>query len=96
MKRLPAVSTVRVSLNDGLTILDLKPGNTMTLAELRLIVKNNGFAAKEATVVARGTAGANGQSFSVSGTNEQLMLESPPQKSGDDWKLSVRAPEKPR
>ena len=61
MKRLPAVSTVRVSLNEGLTIVDLKPGNTMTLAELRLIVKKNGFATKEARIIARGEPAASRQ-----------------------------------
>ena len=92
MKKLPAVSSVRVSLNEGLTIVDLKPGNAMTLAELRQIVKNNGFATKEAQVIARGAA-SSGQSFVVSGTSERLMLQSPPQASGDDWRLAVRAPD---
>ena len=32
MKRNRSIDQVRVSLNDGLTILDLKPGNTTTLA----------------------------------------------------------------
>lgn len=94
MKRVPAVSNVRVSLNEGLTIVDLKPGNTMTLAELRQIIKKNGFATKEANVVARGEAAANGQTFAVSGTHEALTLQSPPLKSGDDWRLSVAAPKR--
>jgi hypothetical protein len=94
MKKLPAVAQVRVSLNEGVTILDLKPGNTATVAELRQIIKNNGFASKEATAVARGTA-ADQRTFVVSGTNERLSLSSPPQRSGDDWRLAVRAPDKP-
>jgi len=93
MKKVPAVAQVRVSLNEGLTILDLKPGNTTTLAELRQIIKNNGFVSKEATVVARGTVGADETTFIVSGTNERLPLSSPPQRSGDDWRLAVRAPD---
>jgi len=94
MKKVPAVAQVRVSLNEGLTILDLKPGNTTTLAELRQIIKNNGFVSKEATGVARGTVGADETTFIVSGTNERLPLSSPPQRSGDDWRLAVRAPDK--
>ena len=43
MKKIPAVSQVRVSLDDGLTILDLKPGNTTTLAELRQVIKRKRF-----------------------------------------------------
>ena len=92
MKKLPAVVQVRVSLNDGLTVLDLKPGNTATVAELRQIIKNNGFVSKEATAVARGTV-ADERTFVVSGTNERLSLSSPLRPSGDDWRLAVRAPD---
>ena len=71
MQKVDGIQTVRVSLNDGLTILDLKPGNAITLAKLRQIIKNNGFVSKEANVVARGAA--NGpRGFVVSGTNERL------------------------
>ena len=94
MKKVPAVAQVRVSLNDGLTVLDLKPGNSTTLAELRKIIKNNGFVPKEATVVARGSIGED-HAFVVSGTNERLTLSTPAQRSGDDWRLAVRAPDKP-
>jgi hypothetical protein len=95
MKRHRSIDQVRVSLNDGLTILDLKPGNTTTLAELRQIIKNNGFVSKEATAVARGAVAADGITFVVSGSDERLPLSAPPQRSGDDWSLAVRAPNKP-
>ena len=95
MKKLPSVTQVRVSLNDGLTILDLKPGNATTMADLRRIIKNNGFVSKEATVVARGAATADQKTFVVDGTNEQLPLASPLQRRGDDWHFTVRAPDKP-
>ena len=91
MKKVPAVTQVRVSLKDGVTVVDLKPGNTVTLAELRQIIKNNGFVAKEASVVARGAA--NGpRAFVVGGTNEQLTLSAPPQQSAEDWRFTVAAP----
>jgi len=95
MKRVPGLGQVRVSLNDGLTVLDLKPGNTVTLAQLRQIIKNNGFVSKEAKVVARGTSSADRKVFTVSGTNEQLPLTTPPRNTGDDWDLMVVAPAKP-
>ena len=94
MKKVPAVSQVRVSLNEGLTILDLKPGNATTLSALRQIIKNNGFVSKEATVVARGTV-TKDNTFVVSGTNEQLPLFAPAQRSGDEWRLVVPPPSKP-
>jgi len=93
MKKVPAVTAVRVSLNDGLTVLDFKPGNTVTLAELRQIIKNNGFVSKEATVVARGAVSADQTMFTVEGTNEPLALSSAPERRGEDWHMVVRAPE---
>jgi hypothetical protein len=93
MQKVDGIQSVRVSLNDGLTILDLKPGNAVTLAKLRQIIKNNGFVSKEATAVARGTV-ADERTFVVSGTN-RLSLSSPPQRSEDDWRLAVRSPDKP-
>jgi hypothetical protein len=95
MKKVPAVARVRVSLNDGLTFIDLKPGNAMTLTALRQIIKNNGFVSREATVLARGTVGPDQTTFVVTGSNERLSLSASPQPSGDDWRLIVRAPEKP-
>ena len=91
MKKVAAVEQVRVSLNDGLTVLDLKPGNSTTLSELRQIIKNNGFVPKEATVVAPGAV-AGDQTFVVSGTNERLTFSAPPQLRGELWSLSIRAP----
>jgi hypothetical protein len=91
MQKVDGVQDARVSLNDGLTILDLKPGNAVTLAKLRQIIKNNGFVSKEANVLARGVP--NGQRlFVVDGTNEPLAVSAAPQKVGDDWRLTVAAP----
>jgi len=94
MKKVPAVSQVRVSLKDGLTILDLKADNAVTLAQLRQIIKNNGFVSQEATVVARGAPADDNKTFTVSGTNEQIALTSPARRSGDDWAFEAR-PGKP-
>ena len=93
MQKVDGIQNVRVTLNDGLTILDLKPGNTVTLAKLRQIIKSNGFVSKEATVLARGSV-SGPRSFVVSGTNEQVMLSAVPRPTGDKWELSV-APVKP-
>jgi copper chaperone CopZ len=95
MKKVPGVMQVRVSLNKGLTVVDLKPGNRTTLAELRLIIKNNGFVSKEAAVVADGTVTSEPRTFVVRGTNERLLLSSPAQPTGDEWRLAVRAPDTP-
>jgi hypothetical protein len=91
MQKVDGVQVVRVSLNDGLTILDLKPDNNVTLAKIRQIIKNNGFVSKEVNVIARGNT-TGPQSFTVSGTNEQLALTSPAQRVEDEWRLTVSPP----
>ena len=94
MKKNPAVAQVRVSLKDGLTVLDLKPGNSATIAELRQIIKSNGFVSKEVNALARGTVSQDRKAFVVSGTNERLALASAPRAEGDDWTVTVVAPDK--
>jgi hypothetical protein len=96
MQKIDGIDKVRVSLNEGLTILDLKADNAVTLSTVRQIIKNNGFVSKEATVVARGTiANVDGQStFEVSGTRERLLTTAEPQRSGEEWRFTVPAPKK--
>ena len=96
MQKVGGIDRVRVSLNDGLTILDLKPDNEVTLSSIRQIIKNNGFVSKDAVVVARGASTmVNGKSiFVVSGTKERLLTTAEPQHSGEEWRFTVPAPEK--
>jgi hypothetical protein len=76
MQKVPGVESARVSLNDGLTILNLKRGNTITLARLRETIKNNGFVSKEATVIVRGDVQIRDGELvlDVSGTRELFVL----------------------
>ncbi len=76
MRKISGVKTVRVSLNDGLTVLDLDAGNAVTLAQLRTVLKNSGFVSREARIEAAGTVAASGDglTFSVSGTGETFPL----------------------
>ena len=89
MKKVPSVANVRVSLKDGVTILDLKEGNRTTLAELRQIIKNNGFVSKEVDATLKGSISANRKTATVSGTNEQLALAAEPALDGDLWRVKV-------
>src|SRR5688572_7503437 len=77
MQKVAGVSAVRVSLNEGLTVLDLTAGNTVTLAQLRQVIRNNGFVTKEAQVVAAGTVSTSGglAIFEVSGSRERYTLQ---------------------
>ena len=88
MRKVEGVENVTVSLKDGLTILELKPGNGVTLENLRRIIKNNGFVSRDAIIVAKGNvAGANG--FEVSGTSEKLSLTGKPVADAQGlWRLT--------
>jgi copper chaperone CopZ len=93
MQRVDGVQSVTVSLKDGLTILDLKPDNTVSLAKLRQVIKNNGFVSKEAQIVARGstTGGGGAAGFEVSGTRERLVPIGQAQQTGEMWRMSIAA-----
>ena len=54
MKKLPGVEDVHVSLEKASTDILLRPGNTITLAQLRQVIKNGGFKAGEAGITAIG------------------------------------------
>ena len=93
MQKLDGVESARVSLKDGLTILDLKPSNRITLAEVRQVIKRNGFVSKDAQVVARGEPKTidGRRIFEVLGTDEKLTLEGEPERVADTWKLRVKS-----
>jgi hypothetical protein len=80
MQKVTGVASVRVSLNEGLTVLELKPGNTVTVIKLREIIRNNGFPTRDALIVAAGTAVATGNEFTfeVSGTGERFPVSLTP------------------
>ena len=76
MGKVAGVSAVRVSLNEGLTVLDLKAANTVTLSSLRQVIRNNGFVTKEASVIAKGAVSRAGDqlALTVSESRERLVL----------------------
>ena len=88
MQKVDGVQTVRVSLKEGLTVLELRPDNTVTLSQLRAVIKNNGFVSKDAQIIARGAI-RNGM-FDVSGTGEQLTTSAPATAAEDGrWRLTA-------
>jgi hypothetical protein len=91
MQKVDGVQSVQVSLKVGVTTLELRPDNKVTLSQLRLVIKNNGFVSKEAQVVARGLVVANG--FDVAGSGERLSTVSAPVATeGGRWRFTVPAP----
>ena len=90
MRKVEGVKDVQVSLKQGVTTLELEPDNTITLAQLRTIIKNNGFVSKEAVVIARGRAG--GSTFEVQGTREVLATAAKASALGEGrWQFTVAA-----
>lgn len=82
------VRSVAVSLKDGLTILELREGNTVTLAQLRTLLKSNGLVLRDANVVARGSL--VGDLFEVRFSRERLRVRGRLAKlERDRWTLVV-------
>jgi len=87
MRKVDGVQAVTISLKDGLTILELRLDNKVTLAQLRTVIRNNGFVSKEAQITARGAA--SGTTFEVSGTGERIAFaQQPSPDSGGRWKFT--------
>jgi hypothetical protein len=86
MQKVPGITSVTVSLNDGLTIIDFTPENMVTLAQLRQIIRNNGFVTNESRIVARGSVTNANQvtTFEVRGTRERLVVTAPAPVASSD------------
>jgi copper chaperone CopZ len=55
LKKLDGVETADVSLEKASADIRLKPGNTITLPQLRRIIRDAGYPTKDAQIEARGT-----------------------------------------
>jgi len=78
MRKVDGVESVDVSLERAAAVINLRPGNRITLAQLRQIIKNNGFSAKEATVTVVGTLTERGgkPALTVTGSDVVWLLKS--------------------
>ena len=88
LKAVSGVDSVQVSLEKGLAVVKMKPGNTATLKQLNDAVTKNGFTMKDSTVIIAGAVTMTGGTamLRVSGSNDLLQLV--PQ-SGSTPKLVV-------
>ena len=84
VRKLAGVESVDVSLERAGADIKLREGNSITLEELRLIVRNNGFTAKEATVTAVGRliARDEGPALEVTGTKTFMLIVADPKGPG--------------
>jgi Heavy-metal-associated domain len=76
LKAVPGVDSVDVSLEKGLAVVKMKPGNTATVKQLNEAISKNGFTMKDSTATVAGTVvSTNGKTtLQVSGSNEVLNL----------------------
>lgn len=102
LKKLEGVESVKVSLEQGLATIRLKPGNSVRLAEIRRAVKEQGFTPKGAQISAVGdvTSSAGKLWFRVGGSDEQYQVAPAPdeqwdQKAGSNLVVRgmIRAPD---
>lgn len=79
---------MNVSLKQGLASIRLKPGNTVTLEQVRKAIENNAFTPKEARVVAVGdlVSSSGRLQFRVTGANETFPVVATPHAS---WEKQV-------
>jgi hypothetical protein len=72
MEKLPGVESATVKLNEGWAVLQLRPDNRVTIAEVRERVRRNGFTPREAVVTARADVvlEADRVRLRISGTDE--------------------------
>lgn len=76
LKSVPGVDSVDVSLEKGLAVVKMKPGNTATLKQLNNAITKNGFTMKDSTAAVAGTViETDGNAIlKVSGSNDLLKL----------------------
>jgi hypothetical protein len=74
--RIEGVESVEVSLQRAVAEIRLSPGNRVTVARLRQVIKDNGFTSKEATVTAIGTIAERGgkPALAVSALDQVWLL----------------------
>jgi len=76
LKSVAGVDSVDVSLEKGLALVKMKPGNTATLKQLNEAITKNGFTMKDSTAIVVGTVIETDQKaiLKVSGSNDLLKL----------------------
>jgi copper chaperone CopZ len=84
--RWAGVRSVKLSLRTGILEIELTPGNTLKMSDLRNRIRENGFRPMEATVTAVGRF--NGSRFEVLGTGESYDVPVPDAKGVDAPELT--------
>lgn len=84
--RLAGVKSVEVSLKKGMLGIELIPGNSFKMSDLRKRIRDNGFRPMEATVTAVGRF--DGSRFEVVGSGESYEVGRTDPKPGSPLELT--------
>lgn len=76
LEKVAGVEKVNVTLKRGVAHIALKQGNTVTLPQLRQIIKDAGYSTRDAEVTATGTASRKGREvvLTIGGTDSVVQL----------------------
>ncbi len=88
--RMAGVRSVEVSIKTGILSVELVPGNTFKMSDLRNRIHENGFRPMEATVTASGKF--DGSRFEVLGAGESYEVPVPESKTADDPEITFTIP----
>ena len=91
-KKMKAVETATFRMEDSVVVLQLKPGNTLPLEDVRDAVKRIGYTPKEAKVTVRGEARREGEKwlFRVAGGAAEYLLDvSAGERTADELRRSA-------
>ena len=80
LKKIAGVESAEVSLNQGRSIIQLKPGNSVRLEQIRKAITDQGFTPKEARITAVGdlTVSDGTMQLKVTGGNDVFPAEQAP------------------
>ena len=97
IQKLPGVESVQVSLERASADVRLRPGNAITLDQLRRIIKDGGFTSKEATVTVVGTLVERGgqPALDVTGTTVVMLIAPHPKHPAVFTKIQDQLRAKP-
>jgi copper chaperone CopZ len=88
LKSVSGVDSVEISLEKGLAVVKMKPGNATQLKQLNEAITKNGFTMKDSTAIVVGFVSTDGRAvLRVSGSNEVLQLV--PQSGGSPTLTSL-------
>jgi len=83
VKKLEGVETVEVSLDKSSATITLKADNTLTLPQLRSVIRKTGYPTKAAQIIARGRFVLSGSKATFDLLNgSSLQLVDPPKDTG--------------